>query len=340
MFRRSRAAPADTVALGAACVAMPAAHGAQVGVGCVGVGYDQAGRIWRLAEGARVALADGEAALCFHPGPYQVDITPFAAAPEVGLRLALAVDAADPRVAQQRFDLYLVAEVAGELTLASLRAAVESALRSELEQGNLALPPCTTLDEWNAFRAGLNQLLYLRFGVTVDDCVPVDLGETVDYAQLLRERAEAVAVAEVATVRPKPASAPLDAARTDVQALRRLFLELPSVMCALRLTLIPPGQALFRQQKALLQRLDLASLEVDTMPALALAAPRETLAGTEQARRARASLRAAATLAEAWAVLARLQQGAGEAQFDELDRVVANLEQALAERRATEGESA
>jgi hypothetical protein len=38
-----------------------------------------------------------------------------------------------------------------------------------LAQGALDLPPCTTLEEWHAFRAGLNQLMYTRYGVTVDD---------------------------------------------------------------------------------------------------------------------------------------------------------------------------
>jgi hypothetical protein len=39
--------------------------------------------------------------------PYTLDLQPFAAAPEWGLRLRVLVDAADPRVAQQRFDLFL-----------------------------------------------------------------------------------------------------------------------------------------------------------------------------------------------------------------------------------------
>ena len=81
------------------------------------------------------------------------------------------VDAANPRVAQQRFDLYLYSETSGDLQLPGFGASVETALQAELAQGALDLPPCTTLEEWHAFRAGLNQLMYTRYGVTVDDCV-------------------------------------------------------------------------------------------------------------------------------------------------------------------------
>jgi hypothetical protein len=94
-------------------------------------------------------------------------------------------------VTQQRFDLYLASEGAGELALAASPRGIEAALQRELAQGNLDLPPCTTLDEWNAFRGGFNQLLYTRFGLTVDDCVPVDLGEHARLARELLARAAA-----------------------------------------------------------------------------------------------------------------------------------------------------
>ena len=341
-FRRARAATADTSMLGSLSVAVRVPGGVAVPAQACGVVFDQAGRIRRVDAGARIALLEGESAACFHPGPYRIDIVPFAAAPEIGLRAAFAVDAADPRVAQQRFDLYLVSEAAGELTLAGVKAAIEAAVQRELAQGHLELAPCTSLDEWNTFRAGFNQLLYTRFGITVDDCVPVDLGDAVDYAQMLRERA-AGAAAPARADEPVACGTEMDHASTDRQALRRLFLELPSVMCALRLGGLPCGQGLFGKQQALLQRFDLASLEAGTMPALALAAPCQPLALDEQARRARASLRAAATLDESWALLARLAYAQPEALdglFDELDRIAANLELALADRRRAHGEPA
>lgn len=326
----------DMAALGATALAVPMASGGVVPAGCVGVAFDQGGHTRRIEQDGRVDLQAHEKACCFHPGPYGVDLLPFCAAPELGLRLSFAIDAPDPRTAQQRFDLYLMSEAGGGVSLDAMADAMQSVLQRELVQGNLDLPPCTSLAEWNAFRAGLNQLLYTRFGVIVDDCIPVDLGDQVDYAQMLLARA-----ASVPDPAPAPAAIaapPFDASAADAQSLRRLFLELPCVMCALRLALLPPGQALFRQQQALLQRLDQVSLAVGTMPTLALAAPGQPLAADQQARRARHSMAAAAALDEAWALLARLSLAAEPALvalFDDADRIVANLEHHSGARRQT-----
>ncbi|MES2317411.1 MAG: hypothetical protein V4631_07925 [Pseudomonadota bacterium] len=338
LFKRSPAIAApDTSALGRTALALGMPSGALIPPGCVGVAFDKGGRTRRIAQGGRIQLEAHESACCFHPGPYAADLLPFAAAPELGLRLGFAIDAPDPRVAQQRFDLYLMSEAGTGVALADMVAAIEGALQRALAQGNLELPPCTSLAEWNAFRAGLNQLLYTRFGLIVEDCIPVDLGANVDYAQILLARALRV---------PAPASMPAPdatpAALSDAQALRRLFLELPCVMCALRLAVLPPGQALFRQHQELLQRLDQVSLLVATMPALELAAPGQALAPDQQARRAAHSVAAVAALDEAWALLARLSlAGAGQlaALFDEADRIVANLEFHGSGRRAALQES-
>jgi hypothetical protein len=324
--RRQAANGTDTSALGSSLVALRMAPGSSVPPACVGLVFDQRGCTRRVAPGARLSAAATETAYCFHPGPYALDLAPFPAAPEIGLRVAYAVDSADPRVTQQRFDLFLMSEAGPRLDAAVLGAAIETAVQRELAQGNLELPPCTTLDEWNAFRAGFNQLLYTRFGVSVDDCVPVDLGR--DYAQMLLARTAYEAAPAVAAPVPSEPSQP-DVAGSDARALRRLFLELPCVMCGLRLAVLPQGQELFRQQQALLQRLDQVSLSVTTMPALELAAPGQPLAAGGQARRARHSLRAVAALDEAWALLARLEHaGPGQlaAMFDDADRIVANLE--------------
>jgi hypothetical protein len=339
LFRRAAAPPGvDTSGLGALVVALRLPGGCAVSEACVGVIASEEGRTRRAGPG-KLALAKGEQAWCFHPGPYRADINPFAAAPEIGLRLTYAIDSPDPRQAQQRFDLFLASECGERLEAAALAQAVEAALQRELAQGNLDLPPCTTLDEWNAFRAGLNQLFYTRFGLTVDDCVPVDLGDARDYASMLRERAGAAHDAP-----PVPASvealdpAPFDPLEGDARSLRRLFLELPCVMCQLRVAVLPQGQEQFRLHQALLHRLDLASLAVGTMPALELAAPGVPLAAHEQLRRARHSHLAAGALDEAWALLARFErapQGALPALFDEADRIVANLERDTAARRAT-----
>jgi hypothetical protein len=338
-----RAAPAvDACELGRTVVALALPAGAAPPSGCQAVVVGLDGRTRRLQAARRIEAREGETAYAFHPGPYTADLLPFATAPEIGLRTSFAVDAPDPQASQQRFDLYLAAEVSGRLELAALVAAIEGALRHELAGGGLELPPCTTLDEWNAFRQGLNQLLYMRFGVTVDDCVPVDLGDTRDYARELAGRAQAVA--DVAPAAIDNAAAPaerFDPAFEDAKALRRLFLELPCLMCGLRLAAMPAASALFQRQQALLQRLDLVSVGVNAMPALALAAPGVPLGPEEQLRRARHSRRACVSLDEAWALLARLRQ-AGEAAlphlYDEAGRIVANLEADCAGRRAVGGE--
>jgi hypothetical protein len=336
LFRRStKESAAGLSALGAGVVALRLPPGASVPGGCVGVVVDGGGRTRRTSAASRVAPAALEALYCFHPGPYAADLVPFAAAPEIGLRIAFAVDSVDPRVTQQRFDLYLASEADERIELAALSLQIEAALQRELAQGNLELPPCTTLEEWNAFRAGLNQLLYTRFGLAVDDCVPVDLGQANDYAGMLAARSLLTAQAQIVAA-AAPLQAPFDPACADRHALRRLFLELPCVMCALRQAVLPRGQELFHQHQALLQRLDLVSLSVGTMPTLALAAPGQTLAANEQARRARHSVRAVAALDEAWALLARLaraEEARLPALFDEADRIIANLENDSAARR-------
>jgi hypothetical protein len=340
-FRRATSQTAlDSSALGASVIALALPAGCALPPGASAVIISANGRARRVSDGGRLALVEGERAYCFHPGPYTVGLTPFAAAPELGLSVSFAIDAPDPRAMQQRFDLYLASEACGQVELGAFTRSLDTALQRELAQGNLALPPCTTLDEWNAFRLGLNQLFYTRFGVTVDDCVPVDLGESRDFAAMLRERVDAsvdaVDAFEAAPAEQTPQ--PFDPAVADAKALRRLFLELPCVMCRLRLAVLPPGQELFRQQQALLQRLDQVSLSVGTMPALDLAAPGEPLAPLQQARRARHSRRAVGALDEAWALLARLER-ADDGQlallFDEADRIVANLELDTAGRRGT-----
>ena len=347
-----RGAPVGASALGAAMMAMPMAPGGFLAAGCGAVVIDQGGRTRRAPEGGRLHLAPGERAYAFHPGPYTVNLAPFAAAPELGLQLSFAVDSPDPRVAQQRFDLFLASEAQGPLALAHFCRAIEAALQRALAQGNLDLPPCTSLAEWNAFRAGFNQLLYVRFGVTVEDCVPVDLGESVDFAALLmartlaqqqkkqQQQAPVLAPAPAAAAAAPPALIAAPEPLADARALRRLFLELPCVMCALRLTGLPPDLLLFRRHQDLLHRLDLLSLAVSAMPALALAAPGVALAAHQQVRRIRHSRRAVAALDEAWALLARLQLAGGarratapDALFDDAARIVANLEYELGERR-------
>jgi uncharacterized small protein (DUF1192 family) len=158
---------------------------------------------------------------------------------------------------------------------------------------------------------------------------PVEL-DGVDYAAQPAARA-------VGTVAPAPVADKVVPDMVDAKALRRLFLELPCLMCGLRFGALPNGQDQFRQQQALLQRLDRLSVEITSMPALVLAAPGQPLALDEQLRRMRHSRRATVALDEAWALLARLEGAQGErlaALYDEAERIVANLEADCAGRRA------
>lgn len=340
LFKRAPAPGApDTGALGQDMVALRMPAGSTIPSSCTGVAFDRGGRTRRMPGGGRLALDEHESGCCFHPGPYCIDLLPFEAAPELGLRLTFSAGSADPRVEQQRFDLYLASEAGSTLAVADIGRAMEDTLQRELAQGNLELPPCTTLEEWHAFRSGFDQLLYTRFGVIADDCVPVDLGDCVDYAGMLLARA--LPSPEV-PLRSKAAAAPASAPG-DAQALRRLFLELPCLSNALRLAALPEGQGLFRQQQELLQRLDQVSLDIATMPALELAAPGRTLDPARQAERAAHSAQAVAALDEGWALMARLALASADqlAQlFDEADRIVANLEYQSAARRVAEGVSA
>lgn len=327
IFRRREAIQVP----GSGTVAVRVASAADLANGCFGVACDALGGTRRVAPGSRTSLAKGELLYCFHPGPYTVDLIPFAAAPEAGLRLTFVVDAADPRVTQQRFDLFLASEAGDRLGLSELREAIQTAIRRELAQGNIALPPCATLAEWDAFRAGVDELLYMRFGVTVEECMPADVG---DHAAMLK--AVPAAPAPDVAIRVPDASSPT----ADARALRRLFLELPRLTSALRLAALPPGQDLFRQHQALLRRLDQVSLSVSTMPALELAAPGRRLGARQQARRARHSVHALVALDEAWALLARLKVSPMAAVMDDADRIVANLEHDSAARRTIEEDGA
>lgn len=342
-FQRTRPPVTDTGALGERVIAMQLRAGDLAPAGSVVVIFNGGGFGRRSAPG-RIAPAPGETVFCFHPGPYRCQLVPFAGAPELGLDLRFVIDTPDPRVSQQRFDLLLLSEVQPQLLLTDFSAAAQAMLQQELAQGALLLPPCTALAEWQAFRAGLDQLLYTRFGVTVEDCLPLDLGDRIDFAAILRQRAERLAqpVAVAPSVPPAAPSAASAAepevtiAVADARALRRLFLELPAASSALRLIDLPPGPALFQLQQQLLQRLGLLSIGVATMPSLAWSAPDQPLAAALQARRAAASAAAVRALDEAWGLLARLQLAALaelEAGFDQADRIIANLEHELALRR-------
>jgi hypothetical protein len=142
----------------------------------------------------------------------------------------------------------------------------------------------------------------------------------------------------VAMLRAHAGLVQVPAHELDAHALRRLFLELPGVMCAVRRAPLPPAQDAFQDRRQLLARFDQLAVGVATMPTFALRAPGIALDEAAQLRRAAASASAVEALDEAWSWLARAElPGAMDAAAgDALVRIVANLEAALAARRATE----
>jgi hypothetical protein len=169
----------------------------------------------------------------------------------------------------------------------------------------------------------------MRFGVTVEDCMPADVG---DYPAMLMAAVPAAPQKTVAQLEVEATP------QVDARALRRLFLELPRLTSAFRLAPLPAGQDLFRQHQSLLRRLEQVGMSVATMPALELAAPGRRLDARQQARRARHSVHAARALDEAWALLARLKAGTLAEVLDDADRIVSNLEHDSAARRMAQGD--
>jgi hypothetical protein len=331
-------------ALGRTEVACVLVAGQAVPAGCVGVLFDPTGRTVRSAAGSLCAPADGQSSCCFHPGPYEIAVAPYAQAPEAGLQLTLALDLGGGSEEQARFDQYLAAECGGDLSVEAARQAVEALVQAALAQGQLSLPPCPTQGEWHGFRSGLNRLLYLRFGWSVDECLPADLGDRVDFAAQLRARAAAALQSAAHTgagVVPTPMPAPRtassgDPVKLDAAGLRRLFIELPRLARALRQLGQDSGRPLARRSHALQERLARLGVQVNAMPALGLAAPGRTLAPDLQRARAACTLAALDALDRGWALAAGTalaHAGGMDSVLDAAERIVEALEQACKGRR-------
>lgn len=380
-----------------------------VPAGAIGIALDAQGHSTRYLAGQRMPLPDQGKVFWVYPGPFRCSVQLHPATPEIGLALSFVLDAPDPRVREQRFDLFLASEVEGTLTVAQLAQRWQAQLQHEWASGGIDCGPCLVIREWMRLRGQLERWLYTRYGLTIEDCALVDLGAEVDYAALLLQRAaqqgESVqggaleqgsfaTAGAAATVAGQPARAPASergdtlapaspaapvspassiipsdttatktakAAKTtatatattkppamprqtaplpaspeaaDAHILRRLFLELPAFGARWRM-LNPPSGAFSLQQDSL-QRLSLWQSRVGTMPALLWASPTERLSAAQVARRAEHSRYALAAWEQAWALLARLDQDAANwaQEADAMDRIWANLDDALASRAA------
>ncbi len=315
LFKRMARAPAfDAAGLGVTTVARPVAASCLLPPNGVGVVVAASGRPRRVSAGGRLVLAAGETGWCFHGGPYGCDLVPFAAAPEIGLRVHFAIDSPDPRVTQQRFDLFLASEGGGR---ADRGQPCRAHRRGPAARAGPGQPRPAALHDARRMECFPGRLQPAALHALRPDGRRLRAGGPGGHPRF-RARADGARGGGRAWPPSLPpplrsaASPPIDAAVEDARALRRLFLELPCVMCRVREAALPQGQALFHQQQALLQRLDLACLAASTMPALGLAAPGQPLDIDTQHRRARHSLRAASALDEAWALLARLERAGDE----------------------------
>lgn len=294
LFRRPSALPIpDAARLGASMLAVTAPLGAYVPEGCVALVIERDGRR-RLAGGERLAGQAQALAWCLHPGPYEC-VLQLQASGDIGLLLRFALDTLDLRSTQQRIDLFLASEADGPVSVLDFAAQMAWALQQECQRGCLRLGPSGTLAEWQQFRSGVDQLLYARFGVLVQECVQVELN--------------AASAMPTAVARAPLASSP--------RALQRLRLELPCLICAVRQAVLPAAQEQFRQHQGLLLRLDqvcMASAKTGVLSA----DPAEVMQALDAA----------------WALLAHLKV-VGEAPLDclfaEAERIVAVLEAATRE---------
>ena len=376
--------------LGETHIACPAAARMAVPAGCIGIAIEADGSSRRYASGQVMPTASMKSSdqqqspqqspqklpqksFWVHAGPYHTQLCLHPATPEIGLKIAFVLDSLDPRVNVQRFDLFLASEIEQDLSLASMQARLESGLQAELAAGGLECGACMSLPEWMRFRAQLERWLYTRFGLVIEDCALLDLGEQVDYAQILLQRAATVSAAPAAPhpLPPGPMADPSDepkipemppkmpqeiapempqAARSDkgrdvpgmsdAAQLRRLFLELPDFTARWRA--MNPPEGYFSLQQTTAQRLSLLKAQVSAMPALAWASPQQALTAAQIKTRSGHMQQAIAAWEQAWFLLARLTQPPGDAEQwqrerDEIDRILANLEYTLAARAALPG---
>ena len=122
------------------------------------------------------------------PGPHALQMPLLADWPELGIALQIAADTPEPRLPQQRLELYLqdLAQSGhSELTLQRLQDDLAACLQHAWQQGRLQLPTCASAQEWQACRAWLQKTLYLRFGWLLHDWRPCELAA--GQAQARRE---------------------------------------------------------------------------------------------------------------------------------------------------------
>ncbi len=253
-----------------------------------------------------IALPDAHFRQLAHPGPYQVDLFLQAQTPELALRLSLVLDqfdSSEPALSPQaRFALFLHSEEIKELRVSQLQQRLQAWIDTLLAQQHLQIETCPTAAEWQALRKQLEQFIFTRFGLSVEDCLPVDVGQQRDTALLLLAQQSAQIEASktsqaplptaVQPARLAPSSSPSPSAG---QVIRRLFVELPALCHAWRMLAWPSDLTWYANWQALAQRIDQVQSIIATPPSSLL-----------HAKQSVQQLHSA--LEQAWALLAQVQQ--------------------------------
>lgn len=240
-----------------------------------------------------------------HRGPYTLEILPQVDVPELALRLQLVIDQLENHVAEARFALFLRSEDRAEMSLAELASRIQDCINTQLAQGYLLIETCPSATEWQNYRALLEKMLFTRFGFSLENCLPVDLAEQIDYAsQLIAQEnaphiATAAKLAETEVLVAEPISNNVNTANAAkpsrlerVAVSRRMFLELPTLCREWRLLPWPSDLANYARLQKVAQRMDLLEARYASPPADLQLAQAQQLA---------------ITLEQAWALLARLQ---------------------------------
>lgn len=265
-------AAAALAALGQNCIALKLHAACTVPPNCLGINLAQQ-PAQRLAAGATLAAG----AYLVHPGPYALRLQPHPEVAEIVLALKLVLDQPDPRLPEQRFDLFLRTEGTDQIEAAQFCAQLQTCVQQAVQDQQLSLQTCASAKEWQQFRAGLEKLLYVRFGWSVEACLPQDIGTQLDAADVLLAQAAQLDSLEASATPPQvradntanqaATQAPTEASPATANSralMRRLFLELPALVQAWRQLPWPIDSALFAQRQLLFHRLDMISAEVAT----------------------------------------------------------------------------
>ncbi|WP_338845039.1 hypothetical protein V8J88_15210 [Massilia sp. W12] len=279
----------------------------------------------RIAAGGQLQPGDWLLA----PGPHTLQFPLLAAWPECGVSLQICASTPDPRLPQQRLELYLqefARQYGPHLSLSHLQSQIAQSVQNACARGRIRLSSCPDAHEWQSARSELEKLLYLRFGWLVENCLPCALqpGEAQALA-LLQAADHAQAAANAAPAAPPEAPAALPPTATALA--QRLFLELPALAHSWR------AQTLFGAAHAQRQQL---LRQASLLEALAALPPRQEAGAAPSSAHAQAWQ----ALDACWETLAHARHDDSASQHSALQAWQTMLTQSEAALRPTEARRA